>query len=186
MAVNVMRAMRLLTIPERQLVRASGKSEIGKLTPQRLKQKLGRARHLRDKYRDLAQRQRGEARGKRKARRSRPAKGNRNTVAKADLFALVVERLRQALARKTGTASVPKGGGVKQGVKARRRRKRGIAAKARRTRGKRKSSSRASTTASRHARKAAKLRHRGVTKIQAHAGARGRRRQGKRDARGRR
>ncbi len=98
MAINMQRAKTLCTASEYELVRASGKREIGTLTPARLRQKVSRARKLRDKYRSLAARQTGEMRGKRAPRSGRPAADNRNTLAKAELFQETLDRFEEALA----------------------------------------------------------------------------------------
>ncbi|MCC5786078.1 MAG: hypothetical protein JJU33_05195 [Phycisphaerales bacterium] len=101
MAINMQRARTLCTASEYELVRASGKREIGTLTPARLRQKVSRARKLRDKYRSLAARQTGEMRGKRAPRSGKPAGDNRNTETKAELFQEALDRFEEALA-KTG------------------------------------------------------------------------------------
>jgi hypothetical protein len=110
MAISRSSAARLCTKPELELVDASAPARLRELTPGRLRQKVERARRLRDKYRDLAKRQRLEARGKRDAQRSRPARGNENTTRKAELFQEVLDRFEAQLARTGG----PKEGGAKR------------------------------------------------------------------------
>lgn len=106
MAITMQRAKTLCTSSEFELVKASGAKEIGSLTPARLRQKVSRARKLRDKYRSLASRQTGEMRGKRAPRSGRPAADNRNTEAKAELFQETLDRFEQALA---ASADAPAG-----------------------------------------------------------------------------
>jgi hypothetical protein len=115
-------ASRLCTRPELDLVEASYPANAKLLSPARLRQKVGRARKLRDKYRDLARRQRSESRGKSAPRRSRPAAGHENTNRKAQLFTEVLERFEAQLERSGGhaepTGSAPKKSGAnKSGVK---------------------------------------------------------------------
>jgi hypothetical protein len=95
MAIARSTAERLSTAAELQLVEASYPATAKQLTPGRLRQKIQRARKLRDKYRDLSKRQRLEARGKRDASGTRPAKGNANTERKAELFQEVLERFER-------------------------------------------------------------------------------------------
>ncbi|TVQ57657.1 MAG: hypothetical protein EA377_00740 [Phycisphaerales bacterium] len=96
MAVSASRARTLCTASELNLVKWSSPRQIKSLTPAKLKEKIDRARKLRDKYRDLAKKQRGEARGKRKPTGRRPAQSNENTVEKAELFAEVLNRFQEA------------------------------------------------------------------------------------------
>jgi hypothetical protein len=114
MAISRSSAERLCTGPELELVEASYPANAKQLSPARLQQKIQRARRLRDKYRDLAKQQRGEARGKRQARSTRPASGNENTVRKAQLFTEVLERLQRV--RPASSAAV-KAGPEKAGAK---------------------------------------------------------------------
>ncbi|TVS04918.1 MAG: hypothetical protein EA423_07135 [Phycisphaerales bacterium] len=107
MAINMQRARTLCTASEYELVRASGKREIGTLTPARLRQKVARARKLRDKFRSLAARQTGEMRGKRAPRSGKPAGDNRNTEAKAELFQETLDRFEEALAKTGETPTAP-------------------------------------------------------------------------------
>lgn len=97
MPINASKARSLCTENEYNLFKWSSVKMSKTLTPSRLKQKVDRARKLRNKYRDLAKQQRGEARGKRKPTGARPAKGNERTVEKAQLFAEVLERFENSL-----------------------------------------------------------------------------------------
>jgi hypothetical protein len=90
-------ARRLCTAREYELVEASFPENIRQLTPSALRQKVDRARKLRDKNRDLLKRQRLEVRGKRAPRRVRPAQGTANTEKKADIFDEVMQRFQDAL-----------------------------------------------------------------------------------------
>jgi hypothetical protein len=128
MAMTRTTARRLCTAPEYALFEASMAAEVKHLTPGRLGQKVQRARRLRDKYRDLARRQRLEARGKTGPRRARPAQGQENTDRKAQLFQEVLERFETRLAAldpgsRTRTGGAPNrstagtAGGKKTGAK---------------------------------------------------------------------
>jgi hypothetical protein len=90
-------ARRLCTAREYELVEASFPENVRRLAPSRLRQKLERARKLRDKNRDLLKRQRLEVRGKRDSRRARPAQGTANTEKKAELFQEVMDRFEAEL-----------------------------------------------------------------------------------------
>jgi hypothetical protein len=99
MAISRTTARRLCTKPEFELVEASFAPHVKTLSPARLRQKVARTRRLRDKYRDLARRQRLEARGKRSPQRARPAQGHDNTDRKATLFQEVLDRFEAQLGR---------------------------------------------------------------------------------------
>lgn len=105
MAISAARSRALCTASELNLVNWSSARHVKSLTPAQLKQKIERARKLRNKYRDLAKKQRGEARGKRKPTGKRAAQGNENTVEKADLFAEVLTRFEDAARSKAATES---------------------------------------------------------------------------------
>jgi hypothetical protein len=105
MAISRSIAARLCTKPELELVEASFPPDVKQLTPGRLRQKVERTRRIRDKYRDLSKRQRGESRGKAEPRRSRPAQGSANTERKATLFDETLNRFEKQLARAGGDLS---------------------------------------------------------------------------------
>jgi hypothetical protein len=88
---------RLMTKDEAEFIEGLAADRITQTTPTRLRQKLGRARRLRDKYRDLARRQAGEARGKQAPRRSRAATRNDNTLRKVQVFDWAIERIEAGL-----------------------------------------------------------------------------------------
>lgn len=111
MSVHHATARKLATQAEWTLLEASRAREITELTPARLTQKIARARKLRDKYRDLAKQQRGEARGKRNAKSTRAAEGNANTLIKQQMFAEALERFEERLEKvsaKKETKAKPK------------------------------------------------------------------------------
>jgi hypothetical protein len=117
MPISRVTAMRLCTKPEFELVQASFPASLKHLTPGRLRQKVDRSRKLRDKYRDLARRQRLEARGKRAPQRSRPAQGHENTVRKAELFQEVLDRFEARLSSMHGAPAGAAPSGRRAGAK---------------------------------------------------------------------
>lgn len=191
MVVSRSLARKLCTVPEWQLVEASRGTAVKALTPARLKAKIRRARTLRDKYRGLAKRQAGEARGKRRARGAKPAASNQNTQRKARLFAEVLERFqRQLAAVERAAAAEARAGERAARAKATKAKAKAIKAKARRgtARAARDEAAtvvagRARSRTARAARKANRIERSGKARIRAHAGARGRRRQTRRDTR---
>jgi hypothetical protein len=106
MAISATRAQALCTQAELDLVLSSRPADLKGVSETRLRGKVDRARKLRDKYRDLAKRQRLEARGKKPPARTRPAAGHARTDEKARLFAEVLERFEKRLA-KVATAGAP-------------------------------------------------------------------------------
>lgn len=97
MAISLRQARPYLTSNEAELVHWSTSKRVEGLPPARLRQKLDRARKLRDKYRGLAERQRREARRKQDPRGQRPAEGNKATAMKQQLFSETAERFEKAL-----------------------------------------------------------------------------------------
>lgn len=104
MPVTKATVRKLATQSEWQLLVPSFGSAIKDITAGRLKQKITRARKLQDKYRDLARQQQGEARGKRRAKSTRAAEGNANTLAKQELFTEALGRFEAQLAKLTARA----------------------------------------------------------------------------------
>ncbi len=90
-------ARKLATQAEWTLLESSFAPNLKEITAGRLAQKVTRSRKLQDKYRDLSRQQSGEARGKRKAKSTRPAKGNANTVAKQEMFSEALTRFEGQL-----------------------------------------------------------------------------------------
>jgi hypothetical protein len=88
---------KLTTKDEAEFLEGLRRGKIERVSPARLRQKLGRARRLRDKYSDLARRQGGQARGKAAPSGSRPATSNRNTLRKVELFEWAIERIEARL-----------------------------------------------------------------------------------------
>ncbi len=88
---------RLTTKEEAEFLEGLAAGRIEKVTPARLRQKLDRARRLRDKYTDLARRQRSEMRGKAAPRSTRPARSNANTLRKVQLFEWAIDRITSTL-----------------------------------------------------------------------------------------
>jgi hypothetical protein len=84
---------RLMTKEEAEFIEGLAAGRIDKVTPARLRQKLDRARRLRDKYKDLARRQGGEMRGKASPRSTRPARSNANTLRKVQVFEWAIDRI---------------------------------------------------------------------------------------------
>jgi hypothetical protein len=88
---------RLMTKDEAEFIQSLAAGRLEETSPARLRQKLARARRLRDKYRDLAHRQRGEMRGKAKPRSTRPSRSNENTLRKVQVFDWAIDRLTTRL-----------------------------------------------------------------------------------------
>lgn len=194
MSVHHATARKLATQAEWTLLEASRAREITALTPARLAQKIARARKLRDKYRDLAKQQRGEARGKRTPKSTRAAAGNANTVIKQQMFAEALERFEARLAKVTAktTAKAKAKAPPKRVAKTTSKRitspapapgpdagfgRNPWARKATATA----TAKQAQSDASRGKRKAHKLTHQSAEAHQGHVGSRGRRNQAKRD-----
>jgi hypothetical protein len=182
MVITINRAKALCTSSELDLVHWSKSPRASELTPARLKQKIDRARKLRDKQRDLADRQRREARGKQGPRGKRPSKGNDTTREKQQLFQETLERFeaamakRRAAAEKAATKKVSKKKASKKKVSKARSpgaNERGRAA-----------SMREMSESTQGKRTEKRLGRAGKAKIQGHVSSRTRRNQAKRDARG--
>lgn len=108
MAISMRRAKTLCTASELELVQASARQEIGKLSAARLRQKETRARKLRDKWRDQAAGQKRTAQSK---AGSRAAGANKNSAEKAELFDEVLGRFTAQLekAEAAGESAGPMG-----------------------------------------------------------------------------
>jgi hypothetical protein len=96
MAVSLARAKALCNDNELSLVRASSRNEIGKHTPAQLKQRITRARTLRDKWNDQARSQR---RATQSTQRSRQTDANARSAEKAELFAQALTQFESQLAK---------------------------------------------------------------------------------------
>lgn len=108
MAVTVQRAKSLCNSSEMALVMASTSKRVEGLSEAQLRQKIARARKLRDKFRGLADRQKREVRGKGTSRGAPKAQDNRNTRTKQQLFAETLERFEAALAAKSDRGAAKK------------------------------------------------------------------------------
>ena len=102
MAINMSQAKALCTASELQLVEASRRDELKKLTAAQLRQKVTRARKLRDKWRDQAEKQRRQTQEQQQARAM--AK-NERTRKKAELFAEVLRRFEEQLGKAENTTA---------------------------------------------------------------------------------
>lgn len=167
MPVTRARAQQLLTKAEFDFAAQSWSPAVNAHSPARLRQKISRARRLRDKYRDEARRQAGEAKGRRDPRGTRPARGNRNTELKAAIFDESLARFEARLAKVEEAAPPEEAGGGET--------------RAAPTKGK--AAGKASTRASKGARKSGKITQSGAKKTQTHARARTGRSQARKDGR---
>ena len=96
-AINPDRAQELCTADEWTLVQFSYPPDVNGFNAEALRDLIRRARRLRDKFRDLGQRQHLEAVGKREPSGKRPAIGNAGTVEKARLFSETIQRFQARL-----------------------------------------------------------------------------------------
>ncbi|MDO4794900.1 MAG: hypothetical protein Q4A28_03040 [Brachymonas sp.] len=99
MSYTLRQVQALLNDTELLLFKASRRDEIASLTPRELRSKITRARNLRDKFRDLYQRQTAAVQ-RDPAIKRKPAGGeNLRTQKKADVFAEVLERFENQLTK---------------------------------------------------------------------------------------
>lgn len=124
MAVTVQQVRRYCTASEIELIAMSMPRRVGELPPARLRQKLVRARKLRDKFRDLGDRQQREMRGKSEPRSKRGAESNDATRLKQQAFMETIARFEAALekaeakaAKKTASKKASKKTAKKTGKK---------------------------------------------------------------------
>jgi hypothetical protein len=205
MAVSLAQARRICSATELRVVAASQPAALEALTPGRLRQKIGVARRLRNKWRDQARRQRRARQGKAAARGAVRAAQETRTRKKAQLFQETLarfEKRRAALekaaraARKKSAREASKKGSARPRTRAGRK-------LARRQQAARKRAARKSTraggglprelprakgreAAAAHAdarRKSARFERTAQHRIHGHVSSRGRRRQARRDAR---
>ncbi|NOJ91524.1 hypothetical protein HMI51_00985 [Corallococcus coralloides] len=178
--------MSLLTEREAQLVLSSAPRNLAELSPRELRGRILRARRLMEKYQDQAQRQRREALRKEVPSRSRRAEGDRNTLRKAEYFALTLERFEKRLALLERKAQVrTRAASRPSGIRKTTRAATGGRKPARRTRAAgRTAKAPVSRKASRKKQAGALKQERFASlKRQSHASARGRRTQARRDSR---
>jgi hypothetical protein len=93
MPITRSEAKDICTKPEFELVESSFSPAVKSLSPARLKSKIGRARKLQDKYRDLARKQNRETKGSDPSREA----ANKRTEQKATLFDETRERFEAQL-----------------------------------------------------------------------------------------
>lgn len=98
MAISRSAARPFLTDAEIVLGEESFAPAVGMLTEAALRQRVVRARKLRDKYRDLEAKQRREMRGRAAPTRKRVPAGTRGTSVKRQYFAEVLARFEKRLA----------------------------------------------------------------------------------------
>jgi hypothetical protein len=118
MALNSTTAKQICTTAEFQLFTESLQKNITSLDERAVKSRITRARKMRDKYRQTANRQDRESRGKQKPRRRNPSQGSIATRKKEQLFSESLARFekrleklesdRRAAEKKAKTTSRPK------------------------------------------------------------------------------
>jgi hypothetical protein len=96
MTISIAKAKSLCNPNELSLITVSMPKEIGKLSGARLRQKVTRARELRDKWRDQAERQRRTEQQRQGARQTSAAK---RSAEKAQLFDEALSRFEKQLAK---------------------------------------------------------------------------------------
>jgi hypothetical protein len=197
MNLDLRKAAQLCTERELALVKSASGGKLKALSAKRLELQISRARGLRDRFRDLAHRQKREAIGKVAPRGMRPARGNARTVEKEELFREVLQRF-EARAEKLRASEAP----VSRPRKptARRRRASGALAAAtpppgisrrpvakattkRSTEPSPNRSARRQSAAALPVRKEKQIERSQAPRVQAHVGSRNRRSQARRDAR---
>lgn len=104
MAISASQAKALCNASELALVAASNRTQLAALSPAQLRQKVSRARKLRDKWRDQADRQRRAAQTKQGARQT---SDSARSAKKAQLFAEVLDRFEKRLAETPGNSTGP-------------------------------------------------------------------------------
>lgn len=210
MPVSIQKAKALCTKSELDLLHWSRSPKLADLPPSRIKQKVARARKLRDKFRDLADRQRREARRKESPRGKRPSESNDATRTKQQLFQEALERFEASLAKHSASAGkkttkktakkaakktakkISKKSLLKKASKATpkaskkttRKKAMSLAAALEAEQKAWNKSARATSSQSQSKRKSMKFSRTGQPKIQGHVSSRTRRNQAKRDARG--
>lgn len=102
MSISLREAKRLCTAKEFELVEMSTGGRATELSPAELKRSIARARKLRNKYRDLAERQHREAVGKQGPRGARPSQSNDRTLLKQQLFEETQARFEAQLGEVAG------------------------------------------------------------------------------------
>lgn len=103
MAINMSQAKALCTDSELQLVEAIRRDELKKLTAAQLRQKVTRARELREKWRDQAEKQRRRTQEQQQARETAR---NERTRKKAEPFTEVLRRFEEQLQKADRSGAV--------------------------------------------------------------------------------
>jgi hypothetical protein len=98
MAVSMAKAREVCNKAEMELVESSFSPAVKRLTPARLRSKIGRTRKLADKFSDLSRRQN---RATKESASSRD-RANQRTEMKARIFSETIERFERRLAEVSG------------------------------------------------------------------------------------
>lgn len=197
MATTLIQARKLLTAAELDLFAASRAPALNALTPVQLRGKLKRSRTLRDKFRDLLQRQKLAMRERDGNKQGRSGVANARTEQKEALFADVLDTFTRRLAQVEAVQARAAEKAAAAEAKAKSKAKPAVPAKqpakaspsAARSPKAPAQSPRASKTLGPTAESARVARHvmqpklAGQQKVHAHVAARGRRNQAKRDGR---
>ncbi len=107
MALNSITAKQLCTKSEFQLFTESLQKNITSLDEKSVKTRISRSRKLRDKYRQTANRQDREARGKQPPRRRNPSQGSVATRKKEQLFSESLARFEKRLEKLSSDREKP-------------------------------------------------------------------------------
>mgnify|MGYP001384068726 CR=1 FL=1 len=99
--IDISSVREILTGAERRLVISSGPKQITKLTADQLKSNIGKARKLRDKWRDVYQ---GQRRKVQQSRQSRVGDENERSRKKGDIFGEVAVRFEKQLKKVESSA----------------------------------------------------------------------------------
>ena len=97
MSYTLRQVQPLLNVTELLLFSQSRRDRIGALTPRELRTKITRTRTLRDKFRDLYQRQTVAAQRSTRTPRQLTGSENERTQKKAEIFAEILERFEAQL-----------------------------------------------------------------------------------------
>ena len=197
MAYNRAGARKLLNAGEFDLFEASTRAALADLSQPRLRQKIRRTRKLRDKYRDLLQRQRLATRRRSGTKSGTSGIANARTREKQRIFSEMLERFEERLKRvEAGNRRTRRAPGktAQQRLRAKRKAQalqrasrepdRSPKAPAKRRRHARGSSAGPTSESARAARHAMRFQASRSRAIQGHIGTAGRRAQTRRDRRG--
>jgi hypothetical protein len=190
MTLDWRKARALCTKAEYALVSTTRPTFLRGMTPRLVRLKVSRARGLRDKFRDLADRQAREAKGRLPPRGRHPYRGNARTSEKAELFDEVLRRLEARAAELEAKAAAleTKAAAPSRARAAAHKPAPRPAAPTRRARARRAKAPTATAVASARrqamdARKDTKLQGSHVPRLHGHVSSRNKRNQARRDAR---